>query len=306
MVSSIIELYIGGECMLSDVEMWREFGKGIIICPFKPNNEIEEKLNNEFRSNIDSASIYVTASNVGWHFAKSDTVDAGKRLKVSLDNKSLIIPPKEWAVLCSEEAIYLDNRFSGTCYGKVTVALKGLRQIAGPLKPGSCGRLLLVVHNHTSEDFVVSVGSQIAVVTFHRLGSKPSIKTDFETSRKVIMKNLGFDVDVFDVGFADDTSYLRPYPKEKAKEYMKDDIKKHKKQIKENKKLYGYKYIGDYIPFNGLTAFLTITVIVSSVIIACSFLPSLSQFADVMRYFGATVLGGIILAVFGRSIDFRK
>jgi len=296
--------------MLSDVEIWRELRKGgIVIYPFKPNNMVEDQINDEFRSNIDGGSIYVTASEVGWHFAKSGVNNAGERLTLTniADKEQLTIPANEWVILCTKEIIYLNSMLSGTCHAKVSLALKGLDHIAAPLKPGSGSRLLLVFFNHTSEDLKIDVGSQIAVVTFHRLNTRPSVKFDSETSRKTLMNNLGYNIAVFDEGLSEYFTYLRPYTKEKAKELMEEDIKTHREQIKRNKNKYGYKFTGKRISFNERVLTRVLIAIAALAIFILSFYPSLPSWAvEAMRYLGAVVLGGIALAAFSSTMDFRK
>jgi deoxycytidine triphosphate deaminase len=296
--------------MLSDKEIWQELGKGIVICPFKPNNKNEAKFKEKWRSNIDGASIYVTASNVGWHFAKSDLERAGEKLSLmdapdKAGKKQLIIPPNEWAVLCTEEIIYLKKWISGVCHAKVSMALKGLGHIAAPLKPGCGTRLLLVFFNHTSKDFPIDVGSQIAVVTFYRLDVEPSVEVDSETDRKNLMKEMGFDIRVLESKLDNAPSYLSEYSWDEAKKRMEADIKEHIKQIKDNKEEYGYTY---YIPENTRKPFnwrrLLIAIIVLCALCGVglfgfSFNKGVGANAEWMRNVGSLLFGGIIMGVVG-------
>jgi len=285
--------------MLSDVEMWREFGKGIIIYPFKPNNEAEEKIGGVFSSNIDSASIYVTASEVGWYYSKNGKENAGKRIPLVNESgkKQLIIPPNEWVILCSEEVIYLNHKFSGTCYAKVYVALKGLGHTAGPIKPNSGSRLLLMFYNHTTQNFAINVGSQIAVVTFHRLEINPSLKDESNKNKGALMKNLGYDFSDLDNKVVNENSYLCPLPREKAAEKMKEDIKDYKKNIKANKNKYQYTYTGKHIQINVPVLSLVLIAVASVVMLVLSFQPLLSNNADWMKYIGSVLLGGVIMGI---------
>jgi deoxycytidine triphosphate deaminase len=294
--------------MLSDVEMWREFRKGgIVIYPFMPNNTYEEKINDQYyRSNIDGASIYVTASDVGWHFAKSGTENAGQHLEKTNNDKELIIPANEWVILCSQETIYLSNLFCGTCLNKLSLALKGLEYISAPLKPGCSTRLLMVFHNHTSEDINIKIGSQIGVVTFDRLNTKPSVNVDSHTDRMILMHNMGYDTTVFNGNFTEGTAFLRPYTKEMAKEKMDDDIKKHRKQIKEKRNKYVYRFTGGCIIFTKSLVYRVIVLAASLALIPLSFIPSLSIIAEPMRYLGAVISGGLILAFASSKLDFRR
>jgi deoxycytidine triphosphate deaminase len=294
--------------MLSDVEMWREFRKGgIVIYPFKPNNTCEEKINDQYyRSNIDGASIYVTASAVGWRFAKSgeEDEDAGQRLNP--ENDELTIPAKEWVIVCSQETIYLSNLICGTCLNKLSLALKGLEYISAPLKPGCSTRLLMVFHNHTSEPINIKIGSQIVVVTFDRLNTKPSVNGDSHTDRNILMNNMGYDTAIFNGNFSEGNSFLCPHTKERAKELMDGNIKEHRMQIKENKKEYGYIFTGGRIIFTKSLVTRAVVLGASVGIMALSFLPSLSTIAEPLKYIGAVISGGLILAFAKSSLDFRQ
>jgi deoxycytidine triphosphate deaminase len=294
--------------MLSDVEMWREFRKGgIVIYPLMPNNTNELKVNNNeyFRSNIDGASIYVTASDVGWCFAESGTENACNRLQITPDNK-LIIPANEWVILCSQETIYLSDFICGTCINKLSLALQGLEHISAPLKPGCHTRLLMVFHNHTAVPIKIKIGSQIAVVTFDRLNTKPSINGNSHTDRNVLMKTLGYDIEVLNRNFAEGNTFLCPHTKEEAKVLMDKDIEEHKKQIKANKNGYGYKFTGGRIIFTKSLVARVIALVVSVGLIGLSFIPSLERVAEPMKYIGGVLTASLILAFAGNSLAFLK
>jgi len=297
--------------MLSDKEIWEELGKGIVIYPFKPNNTNEVKFKDKWRSNIDGASIYVTASNIGWHFAKNDLKKdedkAGKTLFLrdksdKSGKKQLIIPPNEWVILCTEEIIYLKKGISGVCHAKVSMALKGLSHISAPLKPGCGTRLLLVFFNHTSEEFIIDVGSQIAVVTFYRLNGEPSVEVDSETDRKKLMGEMGFDTSVLEGKFDNGPSYLSEYSWEEAKEKMEADIEEHRQQIiknkEENKDEYGYTYYPE-IPENTRKAFnwriliIGIVALLSIAMFGFSFHNVMGTNSEWMRSLGALLFGGV-------------
>jgi deoxycytidine triphosphate deaminase len=288
--------------MLSDVEIWEELGKGIVICPFKPNNENEKKIDDKWRSNIDGASIYVTASNFGWHFPKSGLEKSGKELSLQdkpnmLGKKQLIIPANEWAVICTEEIIYLKNWLSGVCHAKISLSLRGLSHIGGILKPGSGSRLLLLFFNHTSQPFLVDVGSQIAVVTFDRVGIKfkPTVEDDTETSRIKMMKEMGYNIDILERGFSDKISYLRPFKWEVAEEKMNKDIDEHIKQVTSNKSDYWYTY---YYKRRKTISLLKNKKVIGKIFagtlsvagISLSFFEPFAQYSEAMRLFGTSIL----------------
>jgi hypothetical protein len=131
------------------------------------------------------------------------------------------------------------------------------------------------------------------------VGAKPSINYDFETSRISLMKKLGFDVSNIEGNYPENATYFCPFARDIASKKMKEDLNKHREQIKENKSNYGYKYTGKRISMNWRLLSVLSAIIISGAVISLSFLPQLEKYAEVMRYLGATILGGIIMAIFG-------
>ena len=59
------------------------------------------------------------------------------------------------------------------------------------MKPGTCGRLLLSIHNNSSEIIRINVGERIAVIMFHQLLSKAKKGSDKNHVSPIVLGELG-------------------------------------------------------------------------------------------------------------------
>lgn len=163
--------------MLSDVDLKKVLGKGIVIYPLTIEN-------------IEGGSIYLTASDLAWSCGKARNNEDAK----IVHNGKIHIPKNDTAIIISKEAIALNNHYAGTCHSRVSLVAKGLDHISTPMKPGTCGRLLLSIHNNSSEDISIDVGEKIAVVMFHQLMSKAKKGSDKNHVNPIVLSQLGIKV----------------------------------------------------------------------------------------------------------------
>lgn len=164
--------------MLSDVDLKKVLGKGIVIYPLTVEN-------------IEGGSIYLTASDLAWSCGKARHNEEAKIVY----NGKIHIPKNDTAIIISKEAIALNNQYAGTCHSRVSLVAKGLDHISTPMKPGTCGRLLLSIHNNTNEDISIGIDEKIAVVMFHQLMSKAKKGSDKNHVSPIVLSQLGIKVD---------------------------------------------------------------------------------------------------------------
>lgn len=138
-----------------------ELGKNLLIYPLKAEN-------------IDSSSCDLTASRYAWKLSDQ---------KSAVDNITITIPAKESVLIVTNETISLQKNLCGLCCSGVALATKGVITNTTPIKCGWIGKLILTVHNPTSEKVQIRVGDKIAVLLVDRLRSATKKGTQ-NTNRK--------------------------------------------------------------------------------------------------------------------------
>lgn len=135
--------------MLSDKDIIRELidGKNIMIHP----------LNLE---NIKGSSINLTASKYAWRIQDGSS---------AVFNNNIVINAHETVCIYTEESVWVSEYIGGTYHSKVSQVSKGLGHIATTLDPEWFGQSLIAVHNHTSDQKEIMVGSTFVSLIFHYL-----------------------------------------------------------------------------------------------------------------------------------------
>lgn len=140
--------------ILSDRDIKKELGKNIYLSPFHS-------------ANLKGGSINLTASKYGWSLETKKSI-------YDPQQKALVIPPNGTALIETEEAIYVSQHIGGSYHSKVTLVSKGISHISTTLDPGWVGSSLIALHNNSSSEVQIPVGSSFVTIIFHYLKSKSS------------------------------------------------------------------------------------------------------------------------------------
>ena len=136
--------------MLSYHDLGKELGKNVYIYPLKANN-------------VKGNTIDFTASKFAF---SSDGTSLYKE-----SQKAIVIPKHTTACIITTEAIYLSGKIGGTCHSRVGLTQKGIGHISTTLDPFYCGQLLVVLHNTTDAEVVISENERIISLMFYYLKS---------------------------------------------------------------------------------------------------------------------------------------
>ncbi|MDA0525204.1 hypothetical protein [Methanococcoides alaskense] len=136
--------------VLSIKDLKKEIGKNIFIHPLK-------------RENINDNTINLTASKFAWSVSTSHNICE--------DEKTIIIPENDTALIYTNEALYVSNKIGGTYHSKVSMVSKGLGHIGTTLDPMYLGLSLIAIHNHSGKPYKLKVGSTFVSLMFHYLNT---------------------------------------------------------------------------------------------------------------------------------------
>lgn len=204
--------------MLSDNDLFNSLGKGIVIYPFKEDN-------------IESGSIYITASSLAWSLRDVNKLDK----KEIVADGIIVIPPNDTVIIVSDEVVALNNRFAGTCHSRLTISGLGLSYNSTPIKPGTCGKLLITIHNHNAYDVKIPVGERIAVIMFYQLKTKAKACRNKNHANYAVFNQLGIKLTPSENDMLQNNQcYNFEEMKMKLKENMefKNYIKKHNRKLR--------------------------------------------------------------------------
>lgn len=129
--------------MLSIVDIKKELGNNIYIYPV----HIES---------IKANSIDLHVSKFAWSLNTKDRID---------EDGYVVIPPKDTGLIYTEESIYVSDKIGGSYHSKVTIVSKGAGHIGTTLDAQYIGCSLIAIHNHTTSDLKLKIGSEF--ITLH-------------------------------------------------------------------------------------------------------------------------------------------
>jgi len=91
-------------------------------------------------------------------------------------------------LIISNEAVHLKGNISGICQARVSWVSRGLGHIGTPpLKPLCSGKILIVLHNYTTNPIPIYVGEKIALITLYEM---PTAIADKKSVTNNILRNL--------------------------------------------------------------------------------------------------------------------
>lgn len=141
--------------MLSIVDIKRELGENIYVYPVHPES-------------IKSNSMDLHVSKYAWSLKSKEFIG---------NDKYIIIDPSDTALIYSEESIYVSHKIGGAYNSKVTLVSKGAGHIGTTLDAQYIGCSLVAIHNHSSEQLKLKVGSEFVTLHFWYLYSPDYEKT---------------------------------------------------------------------------------------------------------------------------------
>ncbi len=135
--------------MLSIVDIKKELGENIYVYPL----HIES---------IKANSIDLHVSEFAWSLKTKNYIG---------NDNYIVIDANDTALVYTEESIYVSNKIGGSYHSKVTLVSKGAGHIGTTLDAQYVGCSLIAIHNHSSEQLKLKVGSEFVTLQFWYLNS---------------------------------------------------------------------------------------------------------------------------------------
>lgn len=238
--------------LLSIEDLKREIGKGILIYPFKIDN-------------IKAHSINLTASRFAWSLKTKKSI-------YDSNSNSLVLKAKETSLIYTQESIYVKNHIGGTYHSKVGLVTEGLSHIGTTLDPEYLGLSLIAIHNNSSKDYVLKVGSSFVTLIFHYLNTPTYIKSHNNEASQ-ISKISDFDrYNDFKMWY-NKNDWVNTRRNLKSKLLESDEFKRLQKSIKADKENFNkwekikQKFKGFVIGKYILVAFSSIVILILFVLL---------------------------------------
>ena len=191
--------------MLSKIDIYNEFGKGINIVPLN----IDEIKENSINVSIGEYAWAQGDATVCWcggeefHIKekakspkKTHTFRKGTQsiFKINIKEKDthyLVLLPHQTTVVMTKEVIGLGCNVGGAVHSKVGVVAKGVGDTGTMLGPEYCGHLMISLHNITDDVIALKVGSTFASLTFNYLHTPVSRTSNTVSSHTDKLGKLG-------------------------------------------------------------------------------------------------------------------
>ncbi|MCC5602873.1 hypothetical protein [Nostoc favosum] len=164
--------------VLSDRDIIRELGRGILFHPLKPGS-------------IKACDLCLTASEYAYAIGQQ------KRLSIETESnqdqpgkekKFFYIPPRDTALVWTDESVWLSNRFRGPLYSVVEPVSEGLGHIGTRVNPCWSAVLCVALHNVSDEPIRINVRDvkrPIAYLAIEKLSSKSSSNGNSDSSARL-------------------------------------------------------------------------------------------------------------------------
>ncbi|GAB1541232.1 hypothetical protein NUACC21_39020 [Scytonema sp. NUACC21] len=164
--------------VLSDNDIIRELGRGILFHPLKPGS-------------IKACDLCLTASEYAYAIGKQERLTVQtepNKKKPSEEQKYFCIPPRDTALVWTDEAVYLSGNFRGPLYSRVEVVSKGIGHIGTRVNPCWSGVLCIALHNTSDGEMRINVrdvSEPIAYLAVEKLSSKTSSNRNIDKSARL-------------------------------------------------------------------------------------------------------------------------
>jgi deoxycytidine triphosphate deaminase len=153
--------------VLSDRDIIRELGRSILFHPLKPGS-------------IKACDLCLTASEYAYAIGKKQrlTIETEpKKDKPGEEQKFFLIPPRDTALVWTDESVWLSNQFRGPLYSVVDRVSNGLGHIGTRVNPCWSGVLCIALHNVSDEAVRINVRDvkqSIVYLAIEKLSSNSS------------------------------------------------------------------------------------------------------------------------------------
>ncbi|MEH2114366.1 hypothetical protein [Nostoc sp.] len=164
--------------VLSYQDIIRELGRGILFHPLKPGS-------------VKACDLCLTASEYAYAIGQQ------KRLTIETESnqdqpgkekKFFYIPPRDTALVWTDESVWLSNRFRGPLYSVVEPVSEGLGHIGTRVNPCWTGILCIALHNVSDKAIRINVRDvkrPIAYLAIEKLSSKYSSNRNSDISARL-------------------------------------------------------------------------------------------------------------------------
>ncbi|MEJ6480314.1 hypothetical protein N0Y54_02830 [Nostoc punctiforme UO1] len=153
--------------VLSDQDIIRELGRGIFFHPLKTGS-------------VKACDLCLTASEYAYAIGKKErlTIETEpKKGKSGEEQKFFFIPPRDTALVWTDESVWLSNQFRGPLYSIVDRVSNGLGHIGTRVNPCWSGVLCIALHNISDEAVRINVrdvNQPIVYLAIEKLSSNSS------------------------------------------------------------------------------------------------------------------------------------
>jgi deoxycytidine triphosphate deaminase len=170
---------------LSNRDIIRELGRGIFFHPLKPGIDSHQL------GSIRACDLCLTASEYAYAIGKKERLiiqTEPKQDKPSEEQKFFYIPPKDTALVWTDESVYLSAYFRGSLYSVVGLVSKGVGHIGTRVNPCWSGVLCIALHNTSDEQIKINVrdvNQPIAYLAIEKLSSKSSTNSNSDSPARL-------------------------------------------------------------------------------------------------------------------------
>ncbi|MGB7442814.1 MAG: hypothetical protein WA919_17250 [Coleofasciculaceae cyanobacterium] len=164
--------------VLSERDIIGELGRGILFHPLK-------------QGSIKVCSLCLTASEYAYAIGQKQrlTIQTEQnRNKPDEEQKFFCIPPRDTALVWSDESIGLSRYLCAPLYSRVALVSQGIGHIGTRVNPSWSGVLCIALHNFSDEELRINVrdvNEPIAYLMVHRLSSKSLNNSNIDVSARL-------------------------------------------------------------------------------------------------------------------------
>jgi deoxycytidine triphosphate deaminase len=164
--------------ILSYQDIIRELGRGILFHPLKPDS-------------VKACDLCLTASEYAYAIGQQKrlTIETeSNQDQLGKEKKFFYIPPRDTALVWTDESVWLSNRFRGPLYSVVELVSEGLGHIGTRVNPCWTGVLCIAIHNVSDKAIRINVRDvkrPIAYLAIEKLSSKYSSNRNSDISARL-------------------------------------------------------------------------------------------------------------------------
>ncbi|MBW4683741.1 MAG: hypothetical protein KME40_01315 [Komarekiella atlantica HA4396-MV6] len=170
--------------VLSDRDIIRELGKSILFHPLKPGS-------------INACDLCLTASEYAYAIGQQKRLaieTEPKKDKPGEEQQFFYIPPRDTALVWTDESIWLNNYMCGLINSRVGLVSQGLGHLGTRVNPSWSGVLCIALHNVSNEPLRINVrdiNEPIAYLMVQKLSSQSSKNGNIDIPARLdILNNL--------------------------------------------------------------------------------------------------------------------